>query len=88
MGLPISNTTTNVFSLLLDAKGEKFERRVYSIWDLLADVGGFKDGLVMMLAGLFIMSNSKWFLIDFNKSLFRVEDQGTASRRKLRRDRR
>ena len=88
MGVPVSNTSTNLLTLLLDTKGEKFERRVYSIWDLLADIGGFKDGLVMVLGGFFTLSNSKWFFIDFNKSLFKVKDQGKARRRKLKRDRR
>ena len=84
MGIPVIETTTNVFFLILDAKGEKIERRVYSIWDLLADIGGFKDGLVMVLGGIFVMSDSKWFFIDLNKSLFRVKKQGSTRSRQLR----
>ena len=84
MGLPVKETTTNVFFLMLDAKGEKIERRVYSIWDLLADIGGFKDGLIMVFGGIFVMFDSKWFFIDLNKSLFRVEKQGSTRTRRFR----
>ena len=86
MGIPVSETTTNVISILLDAKGEKIERKVYSIWDLLADIGGFKDGLIMVFGGFFIMFNEKWFNIDLNKSLLRVKKQGLNRDRKLRGD--
>ena len=70
--MPVTNGTTNLFFLLLDQKGESIERKVYSIWDLLADIGGFKDGLIMVFGGVFVTLDSNWFSIDLNKVVFRV----------------
>ena len=89
VGVPITDKTTNLFYLTLDQKGEAIEQKVYSIWDLLADIGGFKDGLIMVFGGLFAVFDSKWFSIDLGKAVFRVplrnvRSQSRKSERSLR----
>ena len=73
-GIPAYNTTTNLFFLNLGQKGEYIERQVYSIWDLLGDCGGFRDGILIVLGSLFTPLNSQMFSRDLHKSLFRVTD--------------
>ena len=61
LGLPIYDTTTNLFFFNLDQKGEKIERQVYSIWDLLADCGGFRDGIMIVVGSICIAFDSEMF---------------------------
>ena len=78
----MTNSTTNLIAFTLDARGEVIERRVYAIWDFLADMGGFKDGLYMILGWFFFPFDSRWFFIDFNKSIFKVENREGRKKRK------
>ena len=60
---------------------------MYSIWDLLADIGGFKDGLIMVFGGFFVVFDSNWFSIELNKVVFRVPQANKRNRdRKFERE--
>ena len=70
---PVTEYTTNAFMFALHSKGDKIERHVYSIFDLTGDIGGFKDGIVMLYGWLLFAYNRKWFTIALNRQLFRVK---------------
>ena len=47
----------------LDPKGEVIERSVYEFFRMLADIGGFNDGLRMCLGYFMLLYNSRWYNI-------------------------
>ena len=58
--------------LVLDRKGEVIQRYVYEFFDMLADIGGFNDGLGMILGFALFTFNSNRFTMSLNAELFRV----------------
>ena len=52
----------------------------------MADIGGFKDGILMIFGSLFTAYNSQCFTLDLNKSLFKVQKSGTKTNRSREQD--
>ena len=57
---------------VLDSRGEQVEREVYEFFEMLGDVGGFNDGLQMVLGYMMLIYNSRWYFIKLNLSVFRT----------------
>ena len=50
MPYPDKRADAEILEIKLDDKIKSLSRVRYNIWDLLADVGGFNDGLVLILS--------------------------------------
>ena len=57
---------------ILDPKSELVQRSVYEFFQMLADIGGFNDGLQILLSYIMLAYNSRWFFIRLSVSLFRI----------------
>ena len=70
-------------SLKIDTKRQAISRSRYDFWQLLADLGGFRDGL-MMLVGLFVKPLSAIsFMQDFSQDS--KKQSKSSSKQKLER---
>ena len=58
--------------IILDPKSELVQRSVYEFFQMLADIGGFNDGLQILLSFIMLAYNSRWFFIRLSVSLFRI----------------
>ena len=51
----------------------------------MADIGGFKDGVLMALGGVLAAFDSRFFALDLNRSLFKVRPSDARQSRRTRR---
>ena len=56
----------------LEPRGELIEREVYEFFEMLGDIGGFNDGLQLVLGYIMLLYNSRWYKIKLNLSVFRT----------------
>ena len=59
---------------VLDPKSEVVERKVYEFFQMLADIGGFTDGLELCVGYLILLYNSRSYFITLSNSLLRVSN--------------
>ena len=57
---------------VLDHKSEVVERKVYEFFQMLADIGGFADGLELCLSFLIFAYNARMYFIRLSRSLIRL----------------
>ena len=57
---------------VLDPKSEVVERKVYEFFQMLADIGGFTDGLELCLSFLIFAYNARMYFIRLSRSLLRL----------------
>jgi hypothetical protein len=72
------------FRYHLNNKGFAQERRVYSILDMIGDIGGFNDALILMFKVIVSTFTGSMFYMDLIPSLFTVrhESAGASFRNK------
>ena len=71
LGIEIQNPLfANMY--ILDPKGELVQRNVYEFFQLLGDIGGFYDGIRILIGYFIIIYNTRWYFIKLSSSLFRV----------------
>jgi hypothetical protein len=62
-------------SIKLASKGFTQERRVYSLLDMIGDIGGFNDALVLIFKLIVTTFTGSMFYMDLIPSLFTVRHE-------------
>ena len=57
---------------MLQSRGEIVERSVYEFFEMLGDIGGFNDGLYMVLGYFMLLANSRSYFVKLSLSVFKT----------------
>ena len=71
-----------MYALRLAKRGDVIDRKFYSVYKMIRDIGGFRGALILIHEWLIIAYNSKWFSIDLKASLFKVDKRSRTKRKK------